>query len=55
MENVWDYLRQNNLCATVFHTYDDILDARQTAWRFLVNDPDRIGSIGLRKWASVSP
>ena len=38
MENVWDYLRQNKLCALVWPTYDDILDACQAAWRFLIND-----------------
>ena len=54
MENVWDYLRQNKLCATVWHTYDHILDACQSAWRFLIGDPDRIRSIGTRQWACVS-
>ena len=54
MENVWDYLRQNKLCTLVWDTYDDILDACQSAWRFLISDPDRIRSIGRRKWASVS-
>ena len=54
MENVWAYLRQNKLCALVWDTYDDILDACQSAWRFLINDPDRIRSIGTRQWACVS-
>ena len=54
MENVWDYLRQNKLCATVWDTYDHILDACQSAWRFLINDPDRIRSIGSRQWACVT-
>jgi hypothetical protein len=54
MENVWDYLRQNKLCALVWQTYDDILDACQSAWRFLVNDPDRIRSLGTREWAWVN-
>jgi len=54
MENVWEYLRQNKLCALVWPTYDDILDACQSAWRFLVNDPDRIRSIGTREWACVN-
>lgn len=54
MENVWNYLRQNKLCALVWPTYDDILDACQSAWRFLINDPDRIRSIGAREWACVS-
>lgn len=54
MEKVWDYLRQNKLCATVWNTYEEILDACQNAWRFLINDPDRIRSIGTRKWARVN-
>jgi hypothetical protein len=54
MENVWDYLRQNKLCAQVWDTYDDIVQACEAAWRFLINDPDRIRSIGSRKWACVS-
>ncbi|NVN10663.1 transposase [Nguyenibacter vanlangensis] len=31
MENVWDYLRQNTLCATLRDSYDDIVDACRTA------------------------
>jgi hypothetical protein len=54
MEKVWDYLRQNKLCTLVWNTYEDIVDACQEAWRFLVNDPDRIRSIGSRKWACVN-
>ena len=41
MENVWQ-------------TYDDILDACQSAWRFLIYDPDHISSIGAREWACAS-
>ena len=54
MENVWAYLRQNKLCTLVWQSYDEILDACQSAWRFLVNDPDRIRSIGTREWAWVN-
>ena len=54
MENVWDYLRQNKLCAQVWDTYDDILEACKNAWNFLIEDPDRIRSIGARDWACVS-
>jgi hypothetical protein len=32
MENVWDYLRQNKLCATVWDSYDDIVEACKRAW-----------------------
>ena len=54
MENVWAYLRQNKLCALVWNTYEEILDACQSAWRFLIDDPDRIRSIGIRQWACVN-
>ena len=54
MENVWDYLRQNKLCAQVWDSYDDIAEACADAWRFLVSDPDSIRSSGHRKWARVS-
>jgi transposase len=54
MENVWDYLRQNKLCANVWDTYDDIVQACKNAWDFLINDPARIRSIGSRDWACVN-
>ena len=54
MENVWAYLRANKLCARVWDSYDAILEACRDAWTFLVNDPDRIRSIGSRDWATVS-
>jgi transposase len=54
MENVWHYLRENILCSRICDTYDDIVDACSTAWRFLIDDPNRIRSIGNRKWACVS-
>jgi hypothetical protein len=54
MENVWEYLRQNKLCAMVWDTYDDIVEACKNAWHFLINDPDRIRSIGSRDWACVN-
>ena len=53
MEKVWDYLRQNKLCSTVWDTYDDIIEACKVAWNFLIDDPDRIRSIGSRDWACV--
>ncbi len=38
MENVWDYLRQNKLCATVWDKYDDIVEACKTAWNWFIAD-----------------
>jgi hypothetical protein len=54
MENVWEYLRANRLCALVGDSYEAIVEACRTAWNFLINDPDRIRSIGTREWACVS-
>ena len=54
MENVWAYLRTNKLCNLVWDTYDAIVNACAEAWRFLINDPDRIKSIGTREWARVT-
>lgn len=54
MENVWDYLRQNKLCALVWHSYEEIVEACKRAWAFLIKSPDRIRSIGTRDWARVN-
>jgi transposase len=54
MENVWHYLRENTLCATVWNSYDEIVEACKNAWHFLINDPERIRSIGRRDWACVN-
>ncbi len=54
MENVWEYLRQNKLCATAWESYEAIIEACKTAWNWLIADPDRITSIGSRNWACVN-
>ena len=54
MENVWDYLRGNKLSHTVWDTYDAIVEACAKAWRFLIDDTDRIRSIAHRDWACVN-
>jgi hypothetical protein len=54
MENVWDYLRGNKLCNLVWNSYQAIAEACRQAWSFLINDPDRIRSIGSRAWACVN-
>lgn len=38
MENIWDYLHQNKLCATVWETYEEIIEACKTAWNWLLAD-----------------
>lgn len=54
MENVWAYLRSNKLCNLVWDSYGAILNACKDAWRFLIEDPQRIVSIGSREWARVN-
>jgi transposase len=53
MENVWHHPRGNKLSHRVWDTYDAIIDACAKAWRFLIDDPDRIRSIAHRDWACV--
>jgi hypothetical protein len=54
MENIWEYLRANKLCNRVWDSYSAIVDACKQGWDFLVNDPERIRSIGARDWARVN-
>ncbi len=54
MENVWEYLRANKLSRLVWDTYQPIVAAGKEAWDFLIDDPDRISSIGARAWACVN-
>ena len=48
MENVWEYLRGNQLSMTVWEGYDTILDACCNAWNNLMKDAERITSITTR-------
>lgn len=54
MENVWAYLRGNKLSAGIWDSYDEIVEACANAWNWLMDDPERIFSIGARRWATVS-
>ena len=54
MENVWEYLRANKLCSLVWDSYEAIIAACKAAWDFLIQEPDRIRSIGRREWACVN-
>jgi len=53
MENVWEYLRGNQLSMTVWNSYNAILDACCNAWNSLMKDAQRITSITTRDWAQV--
>ena len=51
MEIAWDYLRGNQFSHQIWDTYDDIVQPCTKAWRFLVNEQNRIRSIAHREWA----
>jgi len=53
VENIWQYLRANWLSNRVFQDYDAILDAGCEAWNKLIDQPDKIMSIGTRDWANI--
>lgn len=53
IENVWEYLRGNQLSRRVWQSYDDIVQACCDAWNWLIADTVRVSSITTRKWASV--
>jgi transposase len=54
VENVWQFMRDNWLSNPVFASYADILDHCCHAWNTLVDQPWRIMSLGLRRWAHRS-
>ncbi len=53
IENVWQYLRANQLSRRIWESYDDIVQACCDAWNWLIVDTVRVSSITTRKWASV--
>ena len=50
-ENVWQFMRQNWLSNRVFRNYDDIVAHCGFAWNRLTDQPWKIMSLRLRKWA----
>ena len=54
VEDIWQFLRQNQLSNRVFESYDAIVDACCKAWNALIDDPARITSIATRNWAQVT-
>ena len=52
-ENIWQYLRQNQLSLRVWETYDDIVETCCQAWNKLITQPSRITSIAARQWAVI--
>ncbi len=53
VENIWEFLRQNELSNRVFETYEAIVDACCVAWNKLIAAPERIRSIAMRDYAKT--
>ena len=53
VENIWEFLRQNDLSNRVYATYKAIVDACCIAWNKLIAAPERIRSIATRDWAKT--
>jgi len=53
-ENVWQYLRQNQLANRIYDNYEAIVEACCDAWNALMAAPDQIRSIGTRDYAAVN-
>ena len=53
VENVWAYLRQNQLSLRVWPDYAAIVETCCRAWNALVAMPDRLASITRREWAKA--
>jgi transposase len=51
VENVWQYLRQNQLSLRIWPGYEAIVETCCQAWNALMAMPDRIASITRREWA----
>lgn len=54
VENIWQYLRQNQLAIRLYESYEAIVEACCKAWNDFVATPDRITSIATRAWAKMS-
>ena len=55
IENVWQFLRHNQLSNRIFGDDQAIVAAAGNAWNSLLADPHRITSIGTRQWATIAP
>jgi len=54
VENIWAFLRANQLSNRVYDTYEAILDACCDAWNAFLADPQRLRSVTERQWAQVT-
>jgi DDE superfamily endonuclease len=51
IENLWQYLRQNQLSLRVWPDYQAIVESCCQAWNALIAMPERLATITRREWA----
>ena len=51
VENIWQFMRDNWLSNRIFKSFDEIVAICCEAGNSLIDQPWKIMSIGLRKWA----
>jgi hypothetical protein len=53
IEQVWQWLRQNELANRCFEGYKDIVEQCSRAWNSFISDSKRIASLCSRDWIEV--
>nr|WP_088568936.1 MULTISPECIES: IS630 family transposase [Colwellia] len=53
IEQVWQWLRQNELANRCFNGYDDIVDECSRAWNSFISDASRVMKLCDRDWIKV--
>ena len=53
IEQVWQWLRQNELANRCFNGYDDIVDECSRAWNVFVSNASRVINLCSRDWIKV--
>jgi transposase len=53
IEQVWQWLRQNELANRCFEGYEDIVEQCSRAWNSFISDSKRIASLCSRDWIEV--
>lgn len=54
IEQVWSWMRQNEIANRAFSSYEDIVDKCTTAWNNFRSDTDRVISLCSREWTSLT-
>ena len=54
VEQVWQWLRQNELANQCFHGYEHIVNECSRAWNILISDVNRVKNICMRDWIKLT-